>query len=460
MTAEARRVVEDMSSADKLKSLGEVFLRCGVLAQVLATEPSPELSALRLKMCESEKVTGEVLARNNELIEENKKVVAENANLRCQLGELKGVNKKLAEEREKAITQLRQLDKEFKDYKTWAMAEATRHHELGFNHAVRQAKRFCDLKGHEFDIGMDFYKGRYMSYDDMPEEDEPDEDVVPMYPPVLGVADDETQADNTYTEGGMAEGEHYIDIEGDEVVGPSEAPPDPTSTCRKKGVPAKKLRRSTLEKKSQGIQGSFLTRLNLQSKQGGMINFTLGWIVCQDNSQGDPKESMGAFSPDQFFIPSKRGVRNLTFSRELTRYVHCAKYHVKTLRRGGMHMHRRLGEKIANKNQDEFYFKMVRTKIIDGVHQQLSEANKYTEEELTLMKTQDIGYILQKFQNERKYENLFNPHGRCGGEEMDAVNAFGNFSSHRGLWWTEFSRIGAKLLAIWTRRLSGVKRDD
>ncbi|KAL2319189.1 hypothetical protein Fmac_033065 [Flemingia macrophylla] len=104
MTAKARRVVEDMSSADKLKALGELFLRYGALTQVLATEPSPELSALRLKMCESKKVTREVLTRNNELIEENKKAVAENANLRRQLGELKGMNKKLAEEREKAVT--------------------------------------------------------------------------------------------------------------------------------------------------------------------------------------------------------------------------------------------------------------------------------------------------------------------------------------------------------------------
>jgi len=31
-----------------------------------------------------------------------------------------------------------------------------------------------------------------------------------------------------------------------------------------------------------------------------------------------------------------------------------------------------------------------------------SEANKYTQEELMLMKTQDMGYILQKVQSERK----------------------------------------------------------
>ncbi|KAL2325744.1 hypothetical protein Fmac_024802 [Flemingia macrophylla] len=37
-----------------------------------------------------------------------------------------------------------------------------------------------------------------------------------------------------------------------------------------------------------------------------------------------------------------------------------------------------------------------------NIGQKKSEANKYTEEELMLMKTQNIGYILQKLQNERK----------------------------------------------------------
>ena len=31
-----------------------------------------------------------------------------------------------------------------------------------------------------------------------------------------------------------------------------------------------------------------------------------------------------------------------------------------------------------------------------------SEANKYSQEELMLMKTQDIGYVLQKLQSEKK----------------------------------------------------------
>ncbi|RDY05360.1 putative U3 small nucleolar RNA-associated protein 11 [Mucuna pruriens] len=63
---------------------------------------------------------------------------------------------------------------------------------------------------------------------------------------------------------------------------------------------------------------------------------------------------------------------------------------------------RKLREKAANRNQDEFYFKMVRTRTVDGVHRPESEANKYTQEELMLMKTQDMGYILQKVQSERK----------------------------------------------------------
>ncbi|XP_027346000.1 probable U3 small nucleolar RNA-associated protein 11 [Abrus precatorius] len=63
---------------------------------------------------------------------------------------------------------------------------------------------------------------------------------------------------------------------------------------------------------------------------------------------------------------------------------------------------RKLREKAANRNEDEFYFKMVRTRTVNGIHRPESEANKYNQEELILMKTQDIGYVLQKVQSERK----------------------------------------------------------
>ncbi|CAL9187788.1 unnamed protein product [Musa hybrid cultivar] len=63
---------------------------------------------------------------------------------------------------------------------------------------------------------------------------------------------------------------------------------------------------------------------------------------------------------------------------------------------------RRLRVKAASKNPDEFYFKMVNTRMVDGIHRPKSEANKYTPEQLMLMKTQDIGYVLQKVQSEKK----------------------------------------------------------
>ncbi|KAF7113505.1 hypothetical protein RHSIM_RhsimUnG0117400 [Rhododendron simsii] len=62
----------------------------------------------------------------------------------------------------------------------------------------------------------------------------------------------------------------------------------------------------------------------------------------------------------------------------------------------------KLKEKAAFRNPDEFYFKMINTKTVNGVHKPGSQANKYTEEELMVMKTQDIGYVLQKLQSEKK----------------------------------------------------------
>lgn len=63
---------------------------------------------------------------------------------------------------------------------------------------------------------------------------------------------------------------------------------------------------------------------------------------------------------------------------------------------------RRLKEKASFRNPDEFYFKMIKTKTVDGVHRPESDAKQYTHEELMLMKTQDIGYIFQKMQSEKK----------------------------------------------------------
>ncbi|XP_031490981.1 probable U3 small nucleolar RNA-associated protein 11 [Nymphaea colorata] len=63
---------------------------------------------------------------------------------------------------------------------------------------------------------------------------------------------------------------------------------------------------------------------------------------------------------------------------------------------------RKLKEKAAFKNPDEFYFKMVNTRTVDGVHKPANRANKYSAEELLMMRTQDMGYVLQKSQSEKK----------------------------------------------------------
>ncbi|KAK8322525.1 hypothetical protein V6Z12_A12G172500 [Gossypium hirsutum] len=76
--------------------------------------------------------------------------------------------------------------------------------------------------------------------------------------------------------------------------------------------------------------------------------------------------------------------------------VHAKAFHKKE------EMLRKLKEKAAFRNPDEFYFQMTKTRTVDGVHKPESKANKYTQEELMLMKIQDIGYTLQKLQNERK----------------------------------------------------------
>lgn len=62
-----------------------------------------------------------------------------------------------------------------------------------------------------------------------------------------------------------------------------------------------------------------------------------------------------------------------------------------------------LKEKAANRNPDEFYFAMERQRTRDGVHvNRHGEPNKYTEEQLRVMKTQDIKYVLSKAQAELK----------------------------------------------------------
>ncbi|XP_072890755.1 probable U3 small nucleolar RNA-associated protein 11 [Hemitrygon akajei] len=55
-----------------------------------------------------------------------------------------------------------------------------------------------------------------------------------------------------------------------------------------------------------------------------------------------------------------------------------------------------LRQRALDKNPDEFYFRMTRTKLQDGVHVIKQSKEEVTEEQLKLMRTQDIKYVEMK----------------------------------------------------------------
>ena len=66
-----------------------------------------------------------------------------------------------------------------------------------------------------------------------------------------------------------------------------------------------------------------------------------------------------------------------------------------------------LRKKALNKNPDEFYFHMINSKTVDGVHQEKAKESLLSEEQVALMQTQDLNYIMSKRTSEkRKLEKL------------------------------------------------------
>ncbi|KAL2332903.1 hypothetical protein Fmac_014116 [Flemingia macrophylla] len=138
-SAEGKKAIAELSFGDRLKAVGEMHLKGLALAQSLMMRPAREISTLRGRVSEAEKLTEEILAKNNELIDANKEVVAENASLKRQLEEVTAAAKNVAAEREKAVSELGKMNKEFQDYRVRARAAAGDQHEVGFRHAIRQA---------------------------------------------------------------------------------------------------------------------------------------------------------------------------------------------------------------------------------------------------------------------------------------------------------------------------------
>lgn len=53
-----------------------------------------------------------------------------------------------------------------------------------------------------------------------------------------------------------------------------------------------------------------------------------------------------------------------------------------------------LKSKAAERNSDEFYYKMHNSQVVDGLHTKLT--NSLDNESIKLLKTQDMGYIVYK----------------------------------------------------------------
>lgn len=68
---------------------------------------------------------------------------------------------------------------------------------------------------------------------------------------------------------------------------------------------------------------------------------------------------------------------------------------------------KKLKIKAQNKSPDEFYFHMINSKVIDGVHKETRDGDKHTPEQMKLMESKDLNYItFRKTMEAKKIDKL------------------------------------------------------
>jgi len=134
-----------------------------------------------------------------------------------------------------------------------------------------------------------------------------------------------------------------------------------------------------------------------------------------------------------------------------------------------------LRRKAEEKNPDEFYFAMEKAKTRNGVHEApTATANAYTQDELRLMKTQDIGYLTVKSQTEKKKmerlkQNLHGLNRQSGNShtvfvdsesEMEAFDPSKHFDTPADLLDRKFNRPRTSQLASESLIVSSVRGES
>jgi U3 small nucleolar RNA-associated protein 11 len=73
---------------------------------------------------------------------------------------------------------------------------------------------------------------------------------------------------------------------------------------------------------------------------------------------------------------------------------------------------KKLEQKAAFRNPDEYYFKMVNTRKVNGIHRKVNGGPQYTNDEIAEMKQQDMAYVSMRHSMEaKKIEKLQNSLG-------------------------------------------------